>query len=126
MYIMSIIYTFKDGSKISAIGNQTYNNPFPDASNNEVDTIFIEKNCALPAYDFFLGKKLAEYINVGTLFSKCINLQSITVEPGNDYYSSDINGCLYSDTKITLFAYPLGVHSRRHPFYTHRISTLQM
>lgn len=88
---MSIIYTFRDGSNTSTIGIDSYSKLFSDNSYNEVDTIFIETDCVLPAYGTFLGRKegVLDYLNTGTLFSKCINLKSITVGAGNLYYSSD-------------------------------------
>ena len=112
MYIMSnILYTFRDGTTTSTVGATSYERLFTDASYIEVDTIFIEKDCMLPAYSIFLaqkGDRLLDYLNVGTLFSKCINLQSIQVHPENTYYSSDTRGCLFSVDKRILFAYPAG------------------
>lgn len=108
---MSIIYTFRDGTTTTTVGANSYGNLFTDASYIEVDTIFIDKDCVLPAYGIFLSQptnKILSYLNVGTLFSKCINLQSIKIHPENTYYSSDITGCLFSIDKITLFAYPAG------------------
>ena len=106
---MSIIYTFRNGTKTSTIGGESYSNLFSDENlYNEVDTIFIEKDCALPAYNLFLGQNMVNYLSTGTLFSKCINLKRITVEAGSTYYSSDETGCLFSLSKKTLFAYPAG------------------
>lgn len=114
---MSIIFTFSDSTTktytavdISDISLNTpaiYNN-----RPNDVVSVYISGNYDIPLYTnnpylSTASNVTSKYLLNGLLFSKMINLVSITTDPANTYFTS-VSGCLFSKDGTKLYTYPAG------------------
>lgn len=114
---MSIIFTFSDSTTKTYtaldISDININTPAVyDNRPNDVVSVYISGNYDIPLYTnnpylSIAANVTSKYLLNGLLFSKMINLVSITTDPTNTYFTS-VSGCLFSKDGTKLYTYPAG------------------
>jgi hypothetical protein len=115
---MSIIFTFSDSTTKTYTAVDIFDiclNTTPaiyDNRPNDVVSVYISGNYDIPLYTNNPNLSNAsdvdsKYLLNGLLFSKMINLVSITTDPANTYFTS-VDGCLFSKDGTKLYTYPAG------------------
>lgn len=114
---MSIIFTFSDSTTktYTAVDILDININTPavyDNRPNDVVSVYISGNYDIPLYTnnpnlSITSNVTSKYLLNGLLFSKMINLVSITTDPTNTYFMS-VSGCLFSKDGTKLYTYPAG------------------